>query len=212
MLTSPPPVGPSGNSRGFSLVELLVTVTILALLMVAAMPSMGAWLRNTAIRNAAESLSNGLNKARNEAVRRNQTVLFSLVTSANGNPGLLDTSCALSTTSASWIVSLASPANQCNADVSDTAAPQILAKFAQGDGAANVTVTVKNDNCAATDTTTQVSFSNFGRVNNAAPLRCIEVRHTLSADTHPLQVRINPGGSVRVCDPVVTNLNDPRRC
>ncbi|MFM2119254.1 MAG: hypothetical protein RL722_722, partial [Pseudomonadota bacterium] len=48
------PAGADGQS-GITLIELMVTITILALLLLATMPGIGQWLRNTSIRNAAES-------------------------------------------------------------------------------------------------------------------------------------------------------------
>ncbi len=64
------------RSRGFSLVELMVSIVVLAILVSIAVPSFQTWLRNTQIRNAAESVTNGLQRARAEAVSRNaQTTL-----------------------------------------------------------------------------------------------------------------------------------------
>ncbi|MGV8934226.1 MAG: GspH/FimT family pseudopilin [Gallionellaceae bacterium] len=65
--------------RGFSLIELMVAVAILAILLTAVLPSFKAWIQNAKIRTATESLKNGLQLARVEAIRRNQGVIFSLV-------------------------------------------------------------------------------------------------------------------------------------
>ncbi len=201
---------------GFSLIELMVTMTILGLLLLATMPSIGAWLRNTEIRNAAESINSGLAKARNEAVRRNQPVFFSLVTPQSSNPGVLDNSCALSATSASWVVSLETPETKCAVAVSESAAPRILAKYAQGDGARNVAIAIKNADCSAAASTTQVSYNSFGRIETKTgspePLRCIDIRHTASGASRPLRLMLGNGGNVRMCDPAVTDDNDPRKC
>lgn len=203
-------------AAGFSLIELMVTMTILGLLLVATMPSIGAWMRNTEIRNAAESINSGLAKARSEAVRRNQPVLFSLVTPQSSNPGVLDNSCALSATSASWVVSLETPETQCAVAVSEDTAPKILAKYAQGDGARNVAIAIKNADCSAAASTTQVSYNSFGRIEtksgSPAPLRCIDIRHTASGTSRPLRLMLGNGGNVRMCDPAVTDDNDPRKC
>lgn len=201
------------RSGGFSLIEMMVTLTILGFLLVATMPSIGAWLRNTEIRNAAESISNGLTKARAEAVRRNAPVMFTLVSTASDNPGLLDANCARSATSASWVVSLDNPAGACNAEVSETDAPRILAKFAQGDGSRNVTVSVRDADCATVSSNTQVIYGGFGRVDNGgSAMRCIVVGHNSGGASRSLNVVIQPGGTVRSCDPAVTDNNDPRRC
>ncbi|MGY0193583.1 GspH/FimT family pseudopilin [Leptothrix sp. BB-4] len=198
---------------GFSLIEMMVTLTILGFLLVATMPSIGAWLRNTEIRNATESISNGLAKARAEAVRRNLPVRFTLVSAASGNAGVLDTTCAASATSASWVVSLDDPAGACQVAVSETTAPRTLAKFAQGDGSRNVTVSVRAADCATVSSNTQVTYNGFGRVDNgSAAMRCIVVGHNSGATVRSLNVVISPGGTVRSCDPAVTDNNDPRKC
>lgn len=63
---------------GFSLIELLIGITIMAILAGLAMPSFNAWLQNSQIRNAAESIQNGLQRARAESVGRNTDVEFVL--------------------------------------------------------------------------------------------------------------------------------------
>lgn len=60
--------------RGFSLVELLIGIAIMAILLSLAMPSFQTWLQNSQIRNAAEAIQNGLQRARAEAVGRNANV------------------------------------------------------------------------------------------------------------------------------------------
>ena len=82
----------SMRQRGFSLIELMVTVVILVLLVLAAVPSIGTWLDNTRIRNQGDSLIGGLQAARAEAVRTNQNVSLWLVTSTS-TPGALDDTC-----------------------------------------------------------------------------------------------------------------------
>lgn len=66
------------NQKGFTLIELMVVVVVLAILMSIAAPSYRAFIANTQIRNTAESVRNGLQLARSEAVKRNQSVKFTL--------------------------------------------------------------------------------------------------------------------------------------
>lgn len=63
---------------GFSLIELIVTIVVLGISLAIAVPSFQAWLQNSQIRNAAESIQNGLQRARAEAVTRNTSVEFVL--------------------------------------------------------------------------------------------------------------------------------------
>ena len=64
--------------RGFTLIELMIAVAILAILLTAVLPSFKAWIQNAKIRTATESLKNGLQLARVEAIRQNQGVFFRL--------------------------------------------------------------------------------------------------------------------------------------
>jgi type IV fimbrial biogenesis protein FimT len=66
------------RNAGFSLVELMISVALLAILVGVAVPSFQSFLRNSQIRNAAESVLNGLQRARAEAVARNTNVVFTL--------------------------------------------------------------------------------------------------------------------------------------
>lgn len=65
-------------SSGFSLIELLFVIAIVGLLFAFGAPSFSAWLKNMQVRNAAESIMNGLQFARTEAVRRNEVISFAM--------------------------------------------------------------------------------------------------------------------------------------
>lgn len=204
----------SGSARagdGFSLIELMVTLAVLGALLRAVTPLVRDWMFDTEIRNAAESISTGLTKARAEAVRRNEPVLFSLV--SNDSPGLLDNNCALSSTSASWVVSLDNPAGHCADALGTTTGKRLVARHARGDGASGVTVEVRDATCQNATSQAQVLFNGFGRAApEPAPIRCIVVRHPGSSTTRTLHVVLNSGGTVRTCDPAATDPRDTRRC
>jgi type IV fimbrial biogenesis protein FimT len=65
-------------ARGVTLIELMVGLAVLAILLTAGLPSYSTWIYNWRIRVAAESMVNGLQLARTEAVRRNTDVAFAL--------------------------------------------------------------------------------------------------------------------------------------
>ena len=124
--------GHARRQRGFSLIEVVVTMTVLALILFAAVPSIGSWMDNTRIRNVADSLQNGLQIARGEAVRRNEEVSFWLVSLED--PSTLDNECALSATSASWVVSVFSPLGHCADEPSTVSSPKLVTGRPVGQG------------------------------------------------------------------------------
>ena len=87
------------DGRGFSLIELLIGVAVLGILLALGASSFRVWISNMRIRTAAESIQNGLQLARGEAVRRNAQIRFQLTDGIGAG-------CALSTTASNWVVSL----------------------------------------------------------------------------------------------------------
>ena len=82
MLTLPHrALGPRRARGGFTLVELMVTISILAILMMIGVPSMAEWIRNNQVRAVASTLQNGLRTAQTEALRRSRQVVFVLTDS-----------------------------------------------------------------------------------------------------------------------------------
>jgi type IV fimbrial biogenesis protein FimT len=79
------------RQRGFTLLELMVTVTVLGVLLGLAVPSFTAAMRNNRIVSQNNEFIGALNYARSEAIRRSSTV--SVCSSTNG------TSCS---TTSSW--------------------------------------------------------------------------------------------------------------
>jgi type IV fimbrial biogenesis protein FimT len=195
--------------RGVTLIELAVTFIVLGLLVVAAGPSITAWIGNTNVRNTASSIYAGLNRARAEAVRVNRPVRFSLV--AVTDPAVLDNSCALSATGVSWVVSVNDPTSLCSVAPSETVAPLIVDKAAGGDGGRRVTVAaLQADGATAANS---ITFNAFGRVADATAIARIDIDNQVAGgDYRALRVLVGNGGTVRMCDVKVTDSNDPRKC
>lgn len=176
--------------RGFSLIELIVGMAILGILMSLGIPAFSDWMRNARVRTTAESVLNGLQLARVEAVRRNTTVGFYLVT----NPD----DCTLSTAGPNWIVSVVSPDGPCSA-------PNIIqARSGTESGGAATTVAASQFS---------VVFNGLGRpppplpvvvpitisFTDAAGAACVDA----GGPVRCLRAEISVGGQIRMCDPAL---------
>ena len=186
------------------MVELLIGLTIVAILFALGSPAFFSWIQNSQIRTAAEAIQNGLHLARGEAVRRNTSVRFQLTSTVTAT-------CALSTSGTSWVVSLDSPAGACNSTPSDTVAPRIIQIRSAAEGSPNAAV-------AAGQAT--IIFNGLGRVT-PVPAGDIDIDITnptggacATAATDGmrcLRVRISTGGQIRMCNPILAST-DPQGC
>lgn len=184
------------RQRGFTLIELVVTLTVLGLLVALGMPSMSDWMASLRIRNAAESAQSGLSKARMEAMRRNRVVTYWIVTDKTSG-------CTLTSTAASWVVSLDNPAGHCADTASTTVTPRLIEAYGAADGAGDVVVTAS---------ATSVSFNGFGQVVSAGAPIAIDLSNTI-AGSRKLRVTIAPGGAIHMCDPDPSiPAGDSRKC
>lgn len=190
------------KQRGFTILEVVIAITIAGLMVMAALPSTSAWMRNTRIRTAAESISNGVQQARNEAVRRNQPVGFFLVSDIDAVS--LTDACALSSTSSGWVVGLASPAGKCATDRST-----FIAMRPPGDTSNGLSVAAVDSAAGAADA---ITFNGYGQITAANAIGCIRVRNAIDSSARALNIAVNAGGQVRMCDPAVTSSSDPRKC
>lgn len=192
------------RQRGFTLVELIVTIAVLAVILAMAMPSVANWTGNTRIRNVADSLQNGLQMARAEAIRRNQNMSFWLV--ALGDPTTLSNDCTLSSSSGSWVVSVNSPVGHCADAPSTDSSPMIVTGRASGNG-----ITVAAYQADQATAGNSITFDGFGRiVNTTGAIGLVKV--TGVSGSVNLWIVVSPGGLVRMCDPRVTDTKDPRLC
>lgn len=64
------------QDRGFTLVEMMVALTVMLFLLLSGMPMMNTFVGNVRLRVGSEGMLDGLALARNEAIRRNATVLY----------------------------------------------------------------------------------------------------------------------------------------
>ena len=199
-------VAPARRSRGVTLVEVAVVMVIMGVLLAAAMPMASDWVRGLKVRGAAESLRNGVEIARMEALRRNASVSFWLV--STGSAKVPGSDCALSTTSAAWVVSVVDPSGSCGAAASLTESPQLVQRSQAQENATGLSVSAVSADGTATS---QVTFNGLGQVQaGGQPIQVIDVESTTSGGRR-LRVVIESGGAIRMCDRDVA-AGDPRVC
>lgn len=190
--------------RGVTLIELMIGLVILSVLLFVGVPAFNEFIQNTQIRNAADNTLDALNLARAEALRRNTSVRFQFVSN-------LTSGCTLSTSSLAWVVSLADPAGACDVAPSDTTAPRIIQKRSGTEGTRTVQVAASGGSTLVftglgrtlAGGISQIDFSNSTgicqHVSTSGTMRC-------------LRVLVTTGGAAKLCDPKVTDTNDPRFC
>jgi len=80
------------SSAGFTLIELMIALVILAIMLLIALPNFAVWMQNTQIRTAGEAVLNGMQLARAEAIRRNVSVELRMDASSGWTARVADTS------------------------------------------------------------------------------------------------------------------------
>lgn len=80
----------SNPTRGFTLIELIVAIAVAAILMTIAVPSLKNLIRDNRVTGQTNELVAMINFARNEAIRRNDTISVVLTNSADGWSGLVE--------------------------------------------------------------------------------------------------------------------------
>ena len=173
------------KSTGFTLIELMTVITVMAVMMFLALPNFNVWLQNTQIRTAGEALLNGLQLARTEAVRRNVNVELRLDLVGG-------------VVSSGWTARAPGTGEVIQARLA-----------AEGSSAAFVAITP-----VGARTVTFSSFgtiaANADGTDSVTEIK-IDSAALAAADSRELCIMVRSGGAVRMCDPQVAST-DTRSC
>jgi len=154
---------------------LMVGIVILAILASVAVPSFQSWLLNSQIRTAAESMVNGLQRARSEAVGRNTEIEFVV------------------TNDSSWVVRIAAGA-VIEQRSSGEGSRNVLATPTP-----STSHTVTYNSFGSVLATNPVDGTTpFTRID-------IDSTVLPAEESQELRITIGVGGSIRMCDPNVSS-------
>jgi type IV fimbrial biogenesis protein FimT len=187
------------TQRGFTIIELVVAVAIVAILAMVGLPSYSIWMQNLRIRGATEAVQSSLQLARSSAVGRNLQTNMSFTT---GTP----------VSSVDHLVyTVLSPASP---PASFQNPPCAVPPIPNPPPANSVDcirqITGEGPNVVVTMTPADaymVTFGTMGQVVNnldgsSTPTQ-IDFTSAVSADTaiRPLRILIRAGGRIMTCDP-----------
>ncbi len=199
------------TQRGFTIVELLVGLTLLAVLLGLGVPAMGTYLQNSKLASAAGSYLTGLQTARTEAIRRNVRTEF-VMTDTPVDTGNIANVVAPAISGRNWVVRAASgPAAFLAVETKSGA---------EGDGsAAAAAIQVTGSASAPAVFDGRIPFNGFGRTADDAPYS-IDISNP-AAGTCVLaggkircrRIVVSPGGQIAACDPAAAaSAGDSRAC
>jgi type IV fimbrial biogenesis protein FimT len=195
---------------GFTLIEIIVSLAIIALMVLIGLPSMTTYFQNSKIGTAAQAYATGMQVARTEAIRRNLPVEFMLTNTDVAIANIANTA-APSPTGRSWLVRVFDPALAAFVPIETKAALE-----GSGQSAGSTPTVAITGSAVAPPAVFNgiVAFNGFGGttseiwldINNPAGGACFP-----AGTMRCLRVRATSGGQIRVCDPQLL-LGDSRAC
>ncbi|MDP9603467.1 UNVERIFIED_ORG: type IV fimbrial biogenesis protein FimT [Variovorax paradoxus] len=186
---------------GFTLIELMVTIVLLSVLAMLAMPSFTTWINNNKVRTVSDSLQNGLRFAQSEALRRSRPMVFSLT-----NSPAPQTSLTAVVNGSGWSINVAKSSLDAKSAFVQAGVLSDVASGVQISGPAAVCFNAMGRVVANTDTDVNGATCDTDR-----PLQTYDISLAPGAD-RPLRVLLTLGGQIRMCDPARKLSESPDGC
>jgi type IV fimbrial biogenesis protein FimT len=185
---------------GFSLIELMISLVVLMTLLAAGMPALGTWAADSRIRGVAESLQNGLRVAQAAAIAHNRQAVFALTAST---PAL---TAPPVDNGSNWYARLLPLPGSDESDDS-TADADAHTRYLQGSSYGRESgVSIQGPALLCFGSLGQQVSLDSGSTGldtacSSGRLVTYTVTDGRSSSAHTLQVQVNLGGQVRMCDP-----------
>jgi type IV fimbrial biogenesis protein FimT len=184
------------KQHGFTLIETMIGIVIAGLLFSIAMPLFTSMGQNAQVRGSAESILNGLQLARAEAIKLNLNTELAMI-DAGTPPNITNVNHVASASGSNWIIRYTNPV---------TASKVFVQGRSGEEGSRNATVTDLSG-------TGSFVFSPLGRLITPPAGAQIRVESSVTyGNKRKMCVIVSPGGGVIMCDPNKVDATNPRFC
>jgi type IV fimbrial biogenesis protein FimT len=197
------------RTSGFTILEMMVTIGIFAILVALTVPTMSTWVANTRVRAVADALQNGVRMAQTESLRRSRQVVFALT---NDSPTAQNPAFTAVTNGKYWAVETI-PAMVGSGEVAAFIASGVLSSVGS-------TIAIQGP--------AEICFNSIGRlvVNTTASVpggggctpgggakMSYTYKITAGTGAPEFDVQVALGGQMRLCDPNQTlTASNPYGC
>ncbi len=203
-MLKPPP------ARGFTMVELMIGISIVAIVMAIGTPSFTTYLQGSKLASAAQSYLSGVQLARAEAIRRNQPVQF-VLTDLPIAPNIQNVAGLNNPNGRNWLVRVLNPVT---ATFDLVEAKSALEGSYTSTGVPSITVIGAATAPVVFDGT--LSFNGFG-ATTAVATYTLDLQNPNGGTCAPVgpmrcpRIRVAAGGQAHLCDPIAAP-GDSRAC
>lgn len=174
--------------KGFSLIELMIVLSIVAILSSLSLPAFHTWIADAQVKSASEHLMSGIRLAQAQAIQSGQRIEFYLTQEA---PVL---GAAENAAGKNWVI-------QSMDLLQPTQTEALIQAGMMGDSYANIAVQAN---------VAKLAFNAIGRITNIAQNAQIDITHP--ASSNPFRIDVTTTGSVRLCNPDKSRETVPSGC
>lgn len=184
------------HDKGFTLIELMITLVIMSILLAVAAPNFQNWMDSSKIKSIAESMSSGVNLARSYSLKTNSFNTLQLDPTFASNV---------------WSVGN-KPIKDC--DDNDIKDNPIYVSDNNSSSLKNIKIETTITNCAAPDKIEpfcqQISFNGLGNVVGYNSYDIV-FTNTSNPNVTPIKLHISPSGDTFTCL-LINDANNKNSC